>query len=50
MLTREQVQAAQARAAELFGSAGIVLTPHERATIEAAQKATSAVDPFAVNE
>ena len=36
MLTREQVQAAQARAAELFGSAGIVLTPHERATIEVA--------------
>jgi D-lyxose ketol-isomerase len=34
MLTRDQAQAAQARAAAMLDYAGIVLTPAERATIE----------------
>src|SRR5579863_9051358 len=36
MLTHSQVQAAQARAAELLQRAGIIITPTERAEIEVA--------------
>lgn len=36
MITRQQVQQAQERAADMLARAGIVLTPAERATIEVA--------------
>ncbi len=36
MLTRQQVEDAQARAADMLDQVGIVLTPEERATIEIA--------------